>query len=170
MSNYDNTNWIDLMLANDLNEEDWEIDKLSPITVIVNNRNDVVVKSILDQPIGKRIYGKDINRKITFSNDDLLTVEYQDNIEQKCDILLEVNRGDVPEDKLFGKNLFAISGVNLRAFSYPELMLDIQNLFSQNDLFEYAKITDFSVGDKEVFITVEIKTKYDYKTEKRVTI
>lgn len=168
-TNSENANWIDLMLANDFNEDDWDIEKLSSMTVVINT-GDVMVRSILDQPIGKRIYGKDIYRKITFSNNDLLTVEYHDNIDQKCDILLEVNRGDVPEDKLFGKNLFAISGVNLKAFSYPELLSNIQDLFAQNDLFEYARVSNFSTEGDKAMITVEIKTKYDYKTEKRVTI
>ena len=55
------------MLSNDMNESDWEIDKLSSINVMVNNTNDVVVTSILDMPIGERIYGKDIEKKNNLS-------------------------------------------------------------------------------------------------------
>lgn len=91
--NRDNYNWVDLMLSNDLNEGDWEIDKLTPLNVLINNTVDVVVTTILDQPIGKRIYGKDINRKITFVDNDLDIKIWQDNIEQKCDILLSLKRG-----------------------------------------------------------------------------
>lgn len=169
--NGDNTNWIDLMLANDLNEADWEIDKLSSINVMINNSNDVVVTSILDMPIGERIYGKDIERKITFKDNDLAIVEFRMNVEQKCDILMELNRGDVPENIMFGKNDKLIKGISAAQFSYPELVTDIRNNFLQNDLFEYANVVDFNHDNNGgIVITVEIKTKYDYKTEKKVTI
>lgn len=168
--NQDNSNWVELMLGNDLNEIDWEINELTPINVFVNNRTDVVVTTILDQPIGKRIYGIDIARKITFQNNDLLIVKYQDNVEQKCTILLEINRGDVPENMLFGKNSALITGVTTKQFSYPELVTDIQNNFLQNDLFEYAVITDFKYDNGSLYATVEIKTKYDYKTEKKIVV
>lgn len=167
--NQDNTNWIDLMLNNDLNEVDWEIDKLKPINVFVNNRTDVVVTTILDQPIGKRIYGKDIARKITFKDNDLLIVEYQENIEQKSDILLELNRGDVPENMLFGKNKDLL-GTAIKQFSYPEVVSDISNNFLQNNLFEYAVVKSFNFDNGSMTMTVEIKTKYDYKTEKKIVI
>lgn len=168
--NKDNSNWIDLMLGNDMNEDDWEIDELTAISALVNNQIDIVVTTILDQPIGDRIYGKDIARKITFKSNDLLTVEFQANVEQKCNILLELNRGDVPENMLFGKNDKLITGVNTKTFAYPELVSDIQNNFLQNDLFEYANVTDFSYENGSMTVTVEIKTKYDYKTEKKITI
>lgn len=167
----ESTSWIDLMLSNDMNESDWEIDKLSSINVMVNNTSDVVVTSILDMPIGERIYGKDIERKITFQNDDLSIVEFKLNVEQKCDILMELNRGDVPENTMFGKNYKLIKGVSAVQFAYPELVMDIQNNFLQNDLFEYAKVIDFNHDNNGgMNVVVEIKTKYDYKTEKKVVI
>lgn len=169
-TNQDNSNWVDLMLSNDMDEKDWEIDNLTPINVLVNNQVDVVVTTIFDQPIGKRIYGKDIAKKLTFKSNDLLTVEFQDNVEQKCEILLELNRGDVPENMLFGKNYQLITGVNTKTFAYPELVADIQNNFLQNDLFEYAVIKDFNYDNGNMTVTVEIKTKYDYKTEKKIVL
>lgn len=168
--NQDNTSWIELMLNNDLNESDWEIDGLTPINVLINNKTDIVVTSILDMPIGKRIYGKDINRKITFKDNDLLIVDYESNVEQKSDILLELNRGDVPENILFGKNYELINGVSSKHFAYSELASDIQNNFLQNDLFEYANVVGFSSNGSDLIAKVEIKTKYDYKTEKSVVI
>jgi hypothetical protein len=168
--NQDNSNWVDLMLSNDLNEGDWEIDELTPIDVFVNNRTDIVVTTILDQPIGKRIYGKDIKRKIEFDENDLVRVEYQENVDQKCIILLKLNRGDVPENMLFGKNMNAIGGVSVKAFSYPELISGIEANFMQNDLFEYVYVREFTFENGDVYATIDIKTKYDYKTEKKIVI
>lgn len=73
----------ELILNNDLEEGDYEIDQLSSITALVENQVNIVVSTIMEQPIGRRIYGRDIKRKISFKNNDLQIVEYEDNIEQK---------------------------------------------------------------------------------------
>jgi hypothetical protein len=168
--NNDNTEWVDLMLGNDLNEEDWEIDTLSQVNVFVINNIDIVVNTILDQPIGKRIYGIDINRSIDFDDNDLSLKIYEDNIEQKCDILLELNQGDVPENLNFGKNINLYTGSSVKQFLYSELAQDIENTFLQNDLFESVELTDFSFNQGSIQSKCNIKTKYDYKTEKTITI
>lgn len=167
--NSDNTNWIDLMINNDLNEFDWEIDELSPVNVYVNNAVDVVVTTIIDMPIGERIYGKDLNRKIEFENNDLKICEFEDNIDQKCNILLELNRGDVPEDMLFGKHVGLI-GSSIKQYGYSELINDITNNFLQNDLFEYVSVNSFNFSNGNLIVSVDIKTKYDYKTTKEIAI
>ncbi len=41
-----NTSWQNLMRDNDMNEGDWEIDELKPITTYVDNRIKVVVTTI----------------------------------------------------------------------------------------------------------------------------
>lgn len=168
--NNDNSNWVDLMLSNDLNEVDWEIDELKPINLFINNTIDVVVTTILDQPIGKRIYGKDINRKVTFVDNDLDIKIWQDNIEQKCDILLSLKRGDVPENMLFGQNASLTIGVTSKSFAYPELVKNLQNTFLQNDLFQYVEVTKFDLSEGSMNIYCEIKTKYDYKTERKIVV
>ena len=168
--NNDETSWIDLMLNNDFDETDWEIDKLSDLQVYVDNLNKVVVTTIIDMPIGDRVYGKDIAMKIGFSDNDLQIVERKDNIEQKCDILLTLKQGDVPENMLFGVNPnLTISDV--KGFSYPEIVTELQNTFLQDDLFDSVVVSDMQFaknGNMEV--NVKIKTKYDYQTEKKVVI
>lgn len=167
--NRDNTSWVDIMLGNDMNESDWSIDRLSGLEVYVNNVNKVVVTTILDQPIGERIYGKDINRKIKIVDNDLGIVEYKDNVEQKCEILLELNRGDVPEDRLFGKNVFFLHG-SIKSISYAQIVSEIQNTFLQNDLFESVSLSQMHFEEGSLNLTFNIKTKYDYETEKTIAL
>ena len=157
----------ELILNNDLEEENYEIDKLSQITAFVNNQNNVVVTTIMEQPIGQKIYGKDINRKITFSDNDLSVVEYESNIEQKCDVLLGLVRGDIPEFPTLGKNISIGSYSN---FNYAELISDLKDNFLQDDMFENIEIVDIDVKDGDIFVTCNIKTKYVYSTTKSVKI
>ena len=159
---------ISLIIDNDLQEKDWNIDKLSSITAFVNNQTDVVVETILEQAIGNQIYGKDINRKITLENNDLAVKKYEDNVEQKCDILLSLERGNIPEMPNFGKN--RLQGTNMSDYNYTELVKDLQSVFLQNDLFEDIEISDIEYKQGDIFVNCTIKTKYSYSTQKTLKI
>lgn len=157
-----------LIMDNDLQEKDWEIDKLSVINAFVDNRSDVVVETILEQPTGNRIYGKDIDRKITLKDNDVVVRSFENNVEQKCDILLELERGDIPEMPTFGKN--PLQGTNMANYNYAELAKDLQNVFRHDDLFESVEVTgvDFKGGD--LYVTCSIRTKYSYATTKTIAL
>jgi HPt (histidine-containing phosphotransfer) domain-containing protein len=158
----------ELILNNDLEEGNYEIDKLSSITALVENQTNVVVSTIMEQPIGKRIYGKDIQRKIDFSDNDLTIVKYENNVEQKAEILLEINKGDVPEIPNFGKTV--VSGQTYSGYNYGELMSDLQDNFLQDDLFDNVTISDIDYDNGDLYATVKIQTKYVYSTTKNMKI
>lgn len=165
-----NSTWIELMQNNDLNENDWEIDSMSSVSVFVNNVNKVVVETILDYPVGERVYGIDINRKIQFVDNDLALVRYRDNIEQKCDILITLKKGDVPENMNFGVNS-ALYSSNLREYSYTKICSEMRETFMQNDLFDDVTVEEASYdGNGSVNIELGIKTKYEYESNKKIVL
>ena len=159
---------ISLIIDNDLQEKDWEIDQLSAVTAFVNNQVDVVVETILEQPIGNQIYGKDIARKITLEDNDIAVKKYEDNVEQKCDILLELERGNIPEMPAFGKN--PLQGTNMANYNYAELVKDLQSVFLQDDLFESIEVTNVEFKDGNLYVTCSIQTKYSYSTVKTLRL
>lgn len=157
-----------LILDNDLQEHAWEIDKLSSIDAMVNNQSDLVVESILESPVGNHVYGKDINKKITIKSNDLDVKCYEDNVEQKIDTLLTLNRGDIPEMPTFGKN--RLQGTTAGVYNYAELLKDIQSVFSQDDLFDSVEVVDVSLKESDISVTCKIKTKYSYSVVKTFTL
>lgn len=159
---------ISLIIDNDLQEKDWEIDQLSAVTAFVNNQVDVVVETILEQPVGNQIYGKDIARKITLEDNDIAIKKYEDNVEQKCDILLELERGNIPEMPAFGKN--PLQGTNMANYNYAELVKDLQSVFLQDDLFESIEVTNVEFKDGDLYVTCSIQTKYSYSTVKTLRL
>ena len=159
---------ISLIIDNDLQEKDWEIDQLSAVTAFVNNQVDVVVETILEQPIGNQIYGKDIARKITLEYNDIAVKKYEDNVEQKCDILLELERGNIPEMPAFGKN--PLQSTNMANYNYAELVKDLQSVFLQDDLFESIEVTNVEFKDGDLYVTFSIQTKYSYSTVKTLRL
>ena len=158
----------ELILNNDLEEGNYEIDKLSSITALVENQTNIVVDTIMEQPIGSKIYGRDINRKINFSSNDLGVVEYEDNVEQKADILLEINKGDVPEIPSFGKTV--VSGNTYNGYNYGSLVSELQENFLQDSLFDSVTVTDIDYKNGDLYITVNIQTKYVYSTTKDLKV
>ena len=168
VSNKVNISEQEIILNNDLEESEYEIDELSNITLLINNKSDIVVNTILEQPVGEKIYGKDINRKITFVDNDLDIVEYIENIEQKCNILLELNKGDIPEFPQLGKNI--ITGVSHGNYNYAELLSDLKNNFYQDDIFKDINIVDIKFDNGDVQVTCEISTKYTYSTTKNLKL
>lgn len=158
----------ELILNNDLEEGDYEIDSLSSITALVENQVNVVVGTIMEQPIGNCIYGRDISRNISFDGNDLAIVKYEDNVEQKSDILLELNKGDVPEIPYFGKTI--VSGSTYNGYNYGTLVSDLRENFLQDDLFDEVTVTDIDYKEGDLYVTVNIQTKYVYSTTRDIKI
>lgn len=163
-----NQDYKNIILDNDLEESDYEIDKLRGIKGVVDNKSQIVVETIFEQPIGERIYGKDLNRNISFSDNDLSIVKYVDNVEQKCDILLELERGDIPEFPNLGR--IKQYGMTYGSFNYTEMMNDLQNTFLQDDLFSSIVLDDMNFSNGDLTVSVDIKTKYIYETNKTLKI
>ena len=164
----DTTTESELILNNDLEEENYDIDKLSNINALVNNTTGVVVETILETPVGKRVYGRDIQRKIQIEDNDLKLVEWEDNVEQKVEILLMLEQGDIPEMPNLGH--VRLEGVNYNNYNYAEMLIDLRNVFYQDDLFAYVGITDVGYKDGDITVNVEVNTKYIYSTTKTITL
>ena len=157
-----------LILGNDFEEEDYEIDDLRAAKLFLNNQRQVVVKTILEEPVDRKVYGRDIRKKIGFQNNDLAIAEYQDNVEQKVQILCELLEGDIPEIPQLGRR--KVIGENVHNYSYPELARDIQSVFLQDDLFEDVEITNIAINQGDLYITLNISTKYQYAIQRIIRI
>lgn len=157
-----------LILNNDLEEEDYEIDDLSVAKAYIRNDNANSVKTVLEPPVGDKVYGRDISRQIKFVNDDLETKEYIDNVEQKVEILLELVAGDIPEFPNLGRTKTV--GSNVSNFNYADLITEIRKVFLQDDLFLNVTIENIYVENGDLFVTLDILTKYIYSVKQTIKI
>lgn len=156
-----------LILNNDFEEEDYEIDELRNAKAYVPNNTTASVKTILEQPIGEAVYGRDIDRKITFQENDLVVKEYRDNVEQKIEVLLEMMVGDVPEFPNLGRTKV---GDNYSNYNYTELLREVRSVFLQDDLFLDVSIEDIKIEQGDIYVTLEILTKYIYTVKRTIKI
>lgn len=158
-----------LIFGNDFEEEDYEINELKNAKAFIENQNrGIVVKTILEEPVGNKVYGRDINRNIGFSNNDLNIVEWEDNVLQKVEVILEMVQGDVPEMPNMGRR--KTIGDNFSNYSYPELVRDVQGSFLQDDLFDSVDFEDISIDNGDIYATVNIVTKYIYGVKRTIKI
>lgn len=157
----------ELILNNDLEELDYDIQTLKPINALVDNATDLVVSTILEQPIGNQVYGKDINHIISFTDNDLSIVKYEDNVEQKIEVLLGMIKGDTPEYPTLG---FNAPGQSWNSYSYPELVSQLKSNFGIDDLFESVDVETLNYENGDVSMTCSIKTKYIYTTKRVIKL
>jgi hypothetical protein len=159
-----NDAWSELMLKNNMDEIDWEIDELKPIDGL--GRSVIVPTYIIDNPIGKRVLGKDMHRKLQFTNEDLFLVEYEDNLNQKSDILLEMEVGSVPEFPTRGYDNISGDTV-LRLMQVPQALM---RNFSFNEMFTDVSVIDKSFADGDAKYNVSIKTVFTDEIIKEVLL
>lgn len=156
-SNFDN-DWWELALRNDLSEPDYDIKGGKSLKLPVNFKAGQFLKSVVDNPIDDKMYGRDINRKLTFKDDDLDTLGYKETALQSLDVFLETRLGTIPEFPKLGYNESLVTGSNKGTISLPILQRQILNIFRTDDSFTNYKITKIEWVDDAFFLEFEINT------------
>lgn len=168
-SNNPENDWVDTALRNDLKEVDWSIDGGKHLKLVDNSFQANLVTSMIDNTIGERIYGRDIDRNITFENDDLKVLSYKDTVYQAVDILSQLKKGDIPEFPTLGLSKEFI-GSNFNNVNYPGLIREYNRLFATDDLFVNFTVTHLAYEDGDITVDFEVGTKYDLVVLKTATI
>lgn len=154
--------WLRIALDNDLREEDYSPRGEVKLLVRGANRAGLIIKSVLDTDIvGEKIYGKDVKQRLEFDSleNDLVILSYQDTLKQTVSILSTLVRGDNPEFKNEGIQSSLITGSNRGSISYPILLRQYYETFSQDDSFKSILIKDISLNQDSISLTLECETK-----------
>lgn len=162
--------WVDIAIQNELSEGDYDTEGGQSLTLSTDYIPSQYIESIVDNPIGEKMYGKDINRKITFSNDDIETLSYKETVLQSLDIFLELRKGTVPENMNIGFDESLIVGSNRGVFQFSKLQQQMLNIFNTDDSFSYFKINTFNFIEDGVFIEFETNTILNETLNKNLTL
>jgi hypothetical protein len=152
--------WSKIALNNDLLESNWNIDEGKQVTVYREKTMESPVTTFVDNMIGERIYGIDIDRKITFENNDLKVLSYKDTVYQCVDVLSSLKKGDVPEFPYLGVNSSLYVGSTTAMLSYDSVVRDLTRNFSTDDLFINFNVSDISLQDDSFYLEYSVDTKY----------
>jgi len=167
--NYDD-DWWRLAVGNDLKEEDYDNGGGLLLQVETNFNPGVNLQSVVDNPIGEKMYGRDMNRKITILDEDIEVLGYNETVLQSLDIFLETKLGTVPENKEIGYDESLVVGSSRGAVNFNILQRQLINIFNTDDSFTNFQITNISFKDDSVYLEFKINTIRGEILNKTLTI
>ena len=169
--NSDN-DWVDSAIKNDLIEEDYTPDGGVILKVVYNNAPGGIsnMLSIVDNIEGEKMYGLDIDRNLSFIDNDLKILTYKETINQSIDIKLGLKQGDVPEFPRDGIQLNQTIGSNINSVQFPILFRQLSSLFSKDDSISSFSIKNFIIQGDATLIDIEINTRYNEQFQRQIQI
>lgn len=151
--------WVTIALRNDLKEEQYTPQGGNNLLVGYSNFNTIVINSIVDNILGEKVYGIDIDRKITFVNNDIKTLSYKQSIKQAVDILANLRQGQTPEFIEDGIQSSNVVGSNRSNISYPILYRQIYATFKKDDRLKALTVTNIENKQDRLMIEFTVQTR-----------
>jgi hypothetical protein len=168
-NNYEN-DWTEIALKNDLSEIDWDIDGGEQIELFRESFQQNIVTSMVDFLIGERVYGLDLDKKLTFVNNDLKVLTYKETAEQSASILGNLKRGDIPEFQSMGVNEAFTVGNNIASLTFSTVIREMKRNFDTDNLFVDFNVKKISYNNGDLTIEWSVGTKYELIINKTTTV
>lgn len=151
--------WYDIAIRNDLKEEDYTPEGGTRLNVSTSNSKSYSIVSVVDVLNLDTMKGKDVNKRITWEDDDLKVLSGNDAFLQTVDILMNLKKGDNPEFVQDGLNKKLAAGQNINSVSYPILIRQLTELFNGDDTISSWSVINIDRVQDGVFVEMEIKSK-----------
>lgn len=163
----DNQNdWVEIAMENDLLESDYSVDGGNRLQLSkgISSSPNYFIKSVIATLVNQTMYGLDIDRKITFENDDIKVLNYNDTVLQAVNILILLKKGDVPEFPNFGIDADLGVGGNAGQLYHSAIVRQLKAVFSTDD-----SLRNFNVL-KAVYEGGDLKIDYSVNTMYNLTV
>lgn len=168
-------NWQDIALQNNLTELEYTTKggTILKINKDINISENLYLNSVVDNLVGKKMYGLDFNKKITFIVDsdgslDLDILSYEKTVVQSFEILLRLNKGDIPELPNLGKN--NVIGNNVMTFYYVSLTKQLTATFATDDSLQDFSVLNIFYKNGDIYLKCSVNTFYNLTLNKETKI
>lgn len=153
--------WVNIALSNDLEEEDYSFEGGNPLRLQLDSLVNlgITVNSVVDTIIGKSIYGRDLTKYISFENDDLTSLQYDDTIKQAADILSKLRKGDNPNFPNLGIQSTAVIGANRNLMNFPIISRQMNEVFNSDDTFKNFQMVNLSISEDNLTCAIKVTTR-----------
>ena len=162
--------WMKLALRNDLKEEDYTTEGGTSLKIAGTRGLTLRLFSVVDNISEEKVYGIDLNRKITFADEDLQALGYRETIRQAITINGSLKQGDTPEFPQNGIQANLIIGSNARSVSYPVLVRQLYNTFNQDDTMKSLSIQGIELIEDSLQIAMSVETRLGDEFEENITL
>lgn len=150
--------WVITAIDNDLNEEKYTSNGGALLKVRLSNNSNFDIKNIVDFFTKENLYGKDLKKKFTLANGDLVTLSGFNSLIQTFETIMSTERGSIPEFPQDGLESNLV-GSNVNVFNYPSIFRNLMNMFQKDDRFSTLELIDIFKKDDGVSIAVQARTK-----------
>jgi hypothetical protein len=145
-------------VQNRVNEEKYSNEGGLKLKIELSSPQSFTIDSIVDVlDDNLKLYGLDINKKITYKENDLDILGYRNTLEQSAFILLNLRKEDNPEFPNMGVDKRIAVGGNLASFSYPVVLRQIYETFKTDDTFASIELVQIN--------NVEDSLSFDFRIE-----
>ncbi|HNQ20071.1 MAG TPA: hypothetical protein PKI46_03305, partial [Bacteroidales bacterium] len=162
--------WLKISMSNDLTEVEYDIDGGEDIILYREKFAQNFVTSVIDNMVGEKIYGLDIQRKLEFSNDDLKVLPYKETVFQTVEILSNLRKGDIPEFSYIGVNQKLYVGSNIANLAYSALIRELNRVFQTDNLFINFKVLEIKIEQDTYILKFQVETKYKMLIESTTVV
>lgn len=156
---FDN-NWYDIAIKNDLEEEDYTSDGGVNLKVNFNSQSKTFnIATIVDNIQGEKILGLDLDKKITFLDNDLKTLNHRDTFLQTINILTSLKKRDNPEFPDEGINEKIAIGSNIASLAFPILLRQLSELFRTDDTIKSFVVNDIKRQQDAIYLSFNVESR-----------
>jgi hypothetical protein len=159
-SNDRDQDWVDVALSNALIQEDYDTRGGKVLNITFKNNSNYFINGIVDNPEGDRVKGRDVCKKLTFENEDIKVLGYDDTLLQTLDILINLRKNDNPEFPELGVDKTLVTGVSFKSIMLPAFIRQLFDTFATDDLISGVEITntDFDEDNFNAYLNINIKS------------
>jgi len=153
--------WVNVAFKNDLREEDYDFNggNIFKFNFDLGSNSNFNINSVIDNISSDTIYGKDLNKKIQFVNDDLLALSNNDTMVQNVNVLVSLVKGDNIEFPNDGVDKSLLSNKNKILSIYPSIFRQIYNTFAKDDTLKSITITDVYFNQTSLNMKIQVETR-----------
>lgn len=155
--------WIDIAIVNKLREEDYSLQggELLKFSVPkgVSIYNTTITRDVLGDSSGEKVNGVDINKDISFTEDDIVYLSTKETFKQAIYILSSLKKGDNPEYLENGISTKLVGG-NINSLAFPSLYRDIMFTFGNDDTISFVVVKNIKLEEDILYLEYEIISKY----------
>jgi hypothetical protein len=153
--------WQQIALDNNLTEIEYTTAGGITINITKNaiNTPNLFLNSVIDSLSGVKMYGLDLDKKLSFVDNDFNIKSYNDTVLQSFKILLTLKSGDVPEFPNFGMNVMI--GSNTMTFYYVSLSNQLKNNFASDDSLQNFAVKNIYYSNGDLYVNASVNTFYN---------
>lgn len=158
--------WYRIAMDNELREEDYGPGGKQLALTVTNNQSNLKLDSVVDVVKDKSVHGLDIDRRLTFVDDeengfDLAILNHQQTTEQAITTLVSLKKNSNPDKPNDGLQSSVIVGGNRALMNFPVIVRQLSQAVATDDSFKNFMVTNISFDQDIFIISYEVYTRLD---------